>query len=91
MTATTPVRTPFTAQSHEAGRNQPGTRRGVAAYALDPEAAARLITGSSRGFGWCGDVAAVERPGASYQPAAGCLRGRRAFVRRVWSSSRRAW
>jgi len=27
---------------NEAGRNQPGTRRGVAAYALDPEAAARL-------------------------------------------------
>ena len=28
--------------SNEAGPNQPGTRRGVAAYALDPEAAARL-------------------------------------------------
>jgi NAD(P)-dependent dehydrogenase (short-subunit alcohol dehydrogenase family) len=27
---------------NEAGLNQPGTRRGVAAYALDPEAAARL-------------------------------------------------
>ncbi|MDT5025228.1 MAG: hypothetical protein QOE61_1654 [Micromonosporaceae bacterium] len=27
---------------NEAGRNEPGTRRGVAAYALDPEAAARL-------------------------------------------------
>ncbi len=27
---------------NEAGPNQPGTRRGVAAYALDPEAAARL-------------------------------------------------
>jgi NAD(P)-dependent dehydrogenase (short-subunit alcohol dehydrogenase family) len=27
---------------NEAGRNQPGTRRGVAAYALDHEAAARL-------------------------------------------------
>jgi NAD(P)-dependent dehydrogenase (short-subunit alcohol dehydrogenase family) len=27
---------------HEAGLNQPGTRSGVAAYALDPEAAARL-------------------------------------------------
>ena len=26
----------------EAGLNQPGSRRGVAAYALDPEAAARL-------------------------------------------------
>jgi hypothetical protein len=27
---------------NEAGPNQPGTRHGVAAYALDPEAAARL-------------------------------------------------
>ena len=27
---------------NEAEPNQPGTRRGVAAYALDPEAAARL-------------------------------------------------
>jgi NAD(P)-dependent dehydrogenase (short-subunit alcohol dehydrogenase family) len=27
---------------NEAGLNQPGTRRGVAAYALDPDAAARL-------------------------------------------------
>lgn len=27
---------------NEAGPNQPGTRRGVAAYGLDPEAAARL-------------------------------------------------
>ena len=27
---------------NEAGLIQPGTRRGVAAYALDPEAAARL-------------------------------------------------
>jgi hypothetical protein len=26
----------------EAGPNQPGVRRGVAAYALDPEAAGRL-------------------------------------------------
>ncbi|MEU4295145.1 hypothetical protein AB0E63_43585 [Kribbella sp. NPDC026596] len=26
----------------EAGPNQPGVRRGVAAYALDPEAATRL-------------------------------------------------
>lgn len=27
---------------NEAGLNQPGSRKGVAAYALDPEAAARL-------------------------------------------------
>jgi hypothetical protein len=29
-------------ECHEAEPNQPGVRRGVAAYALDPEAAARL-------------------------------------------------
>src|SRR5260370_14709123 len=33
---------------NEAGPNQPGSRRGVAAYALDPEAAARLWQGARR-------------------------------------------
>jgi hypothetical protein len=33
---------------NEAGPNQPGTRRGVAAHALDPEAAARLWTVSNQ-------------------------------------------
>ena len=44
MTVSTPITTPFTAESdcNEAGLNEPGSRRGVAAYALDASDAALL-------------------------------------------------
>ena len=45
---------------NEAGSNRPGTRAGVAAYALDPEAAARL---------WQVSVDTLRPTGIGQQPA----------------------
>ena len=44
MTASTPAACRCFEDVAEAGLNRPGARTGVAAYALDPEAAAQLWT-----------------------------------------------